>query len=143
MTEEFNYSHIPVEFPYCFERNCTKYEECLHGCMCKYLTAEPHIITTVNPLQTCTQGDCPHFKTTEKVRYAKGMSRTFDNLPHKAAQSIKRILRSHFGNSEFYRFHSEGKPLKPHQQEYVHHVFRLCGVEEEPVYDVYYDAYVW
>ncbi len=143
MTEEFNYSLIPVTFPYCFEKNCTKYEECLRGSMCKFLTAKPRIITVVNPLQTCPDGECPHFKSIEKVRYAKGMKHMFDNLPHKAVEGIKRSLRGVFGKTEFYRLYTDGKPLKPHQQESVRQVFAKYGIEEEPVYDSYVDAYVW
>ncbi len=141
MKEEFNYSHIPVEFPYCFERNCTKYEKCLHGFMCKYLTDEPHIITAVNPLQARPQGECPHFKTTDKCRYAKGMTRVFDNLPHKIAQEIKARMKVRYSERKFYKILNGEKTLSPEEQSDVKQIFVNCGVTDEIVYDKYIYTY--
>lgn len=144
MEDEFNYQAVPYGYTHCFNTHCPKGEKCLRHLVAMHSTNQYPTLSVVNP--NCIPEDansCPSFHPIRKIRVAWGIKHLLDNVPHKDADSLKRMMLSHFGRGLYYRFYREEKFIAPEQQEYIQRIFRQKGITDQPIFDSYTEEFEW
>ncbi|MEY8708821.1 DUF6078 family protein [Bacteroides faecichinchillae] len=144
MEDEFNYQAVPYGYTHCFNTHCPKGEKCLHHLVAMHSTNQYLTLSVVNP--NCIPEDansCPSFHPIRKIRVAWGIKHLLDNVPHKDADSLKRMMLNYFGRGVYYRFYRKEKFIAPEQQEYIQRIFRQKGITDQPIFDSYTEEFEW
>lgn len=144
---------IPPGYAHCFVGmdNCPKAGSCLRAIAARLLTEskepQPATIVTVNALhlaQLPARTVCPLYRSNEPLRYAKGMTHLFDELPLKQAVVVRpRIVNCFSCESYFYLSRKGERLISPEEQQKIVKVFRKAGPEFIPKFDDYQDTIVW
>ena len=145
--------NVPEGYAYCFAglNNCPKADNCLRAIAAKLLTdskgTQPQTVNTVNALyieQLANRDSCPLYRSSEPIRYAKGMTHLFEDLPLKQAKSVRGRVTACFScESYFYRSRNGKRLITPTEQQRIAHVFRSINPNLVPKYDGYEYALVW
>ena len=94
--ENFNYQSVPFHYLHCLNPSCARSASCLRHLAAQHVPAEVTHIMAVNPVNYPAEADrCAYFRSTEKQRYAWGISSLFDNIPYKKAVYLKRKITNH------------------------------------------------
>ncbi len=140
----FDYSAVPYGFIHCLNAGCLQAPECLRHLAAQHIPAEVKSFTALNPAFCSTpEARCPHFKSAVPVCLARGISRLYDELPHRAAVDIKQELINTFSRSRYYRINRKELPVSPREQAIIARIFRKYGVTTEPQYDAFEEGYSW
>ena len=144
MQEKIEYSKVPVNYLMCLNQDCPKADGCLRQRIVQSVPAEIDRWNIVSPkLLAASTGDCPYYKTAEKVRYAKGFIKMLDNLPHKQMQTVIRCLMDFFGYRMYYRARKGERLLSPGEQQNLLKIVENCGVSQPQDFDTYIEEYDW
>lgn len=144
MEKEHNLTHVPHDYPVCLNRECPKASTCLRQIVEQELPDSVEYLVVINPRnQNTLKGDCPHYRSNAKVRYAKGFTKLLESLPHKQMQNIIPLIVSRFSQRTYYRIRKGERLLSPAEQEDLLNIFRRCGVTQVPEFDAYVEDYVW
>lgn len=144
---------IPQGYAHCFagKDRCPKADSCLRAIAAKLLEenkdTQPQTINMVNAAyvdQLADQTSCPLYRSSEPLRYAKGMSHIFDEIPVKQARTIRRKVIGCF-SCERYFYHSRNgnRLISPEEQRKIANVFRIAGLDTTPKFDDYEQVIVW
>lgn len=144
MKDEFNYEAVPFHFVHCLNATCPRGESCLRRLTAQHAPKEIPAIMTVNPAVYPKDANrCPYFKSTEKLRYAWGLTTTFDNIPYKKALLLKSRIHQLYPKTTYYRILHKERPLSPAEQEAIANIFAQNGVSTAPEFDSYTEEYAW
>ncbi|WP_293664836.1 DUF6078 family protein [uncultured Parabacteroides sp.] len=143
MLEKFDYSQVPHDFAHCFNSGCKHSGNCLRYQITSYIPKECWSVRVINPAQTVPDGDCPGFMSSQKLKYAYGMSHLLDDLPYRKAKEVRAVMREHYGKTYFYRLKRMERCFTPEDQQYVGSLFQRFGIEREPTFDRYEEEYNW
>ncbi len=144
MEPESKFDSAPRGFAYCMDGQCRHAAECLRYLASQRLTPERKVFSIVNPACTTPQADsCPFFKEKRTIRYALGMTRLLDNLPHNKAVAVRQSVNACFSKGTLYRIRKMERFITPEEQRLIHSIFVQNGIDTEPVFDRYVDQYVW
>ena len=122
------FKDAPRSYALCFNHDCERREECMHYYMGRLAPADRTRGTAIYP-SACKDGQCPHFVTTEKVRFAWGFNGLYKNLPADKVTEARQGLRWFLGSgaSAYYRIHNGEKLLTPaRQQEILDFMANFC-----------------
>ena len=88
-------------------------------------------------------GQCKYFQKAEEVKMARGFKTLFANMEDKHARhEIRMKLTKFFGSKgSYYRYRDGERWLNPRLQQMIADLMKQQGLEEEPVFDEYYEAY--
>lgn len=89
------------------------------------------------------KGDCPFFRTSEKVRYAKGFMNLLDNLPYNKRRTVISLLIARFGQRTYYRIRKGERLLSPDEQRTVLNIIGQPEANIESAFDAYVEGYAW
>lgn len=91
MKDDFDYRLVPSNYIHCFNQACPFSGNCLrHLAALQAPKTHPYVVT-VNPAAYPEDAArCPHFKSSAKIRFAWGLTTTFDNIPYKTALLLKK-----------------------------------------------------
>ena len=89
------------------------------------------------------EGDCPHYRSNRKVRYAKGFIGILENLPYKQMQTVILHLMSYLGRRTYYRSRKGERLLSPSEQQRILNILKSCGVTAPQEFDAYVEDYDW
>lgn len=143
MEPELKFKSLPYGFAYCLDGECKHAEKCLRFLASKQITTEQKFFSIINPACTMPQTDsCPFFKKGQIVRYALGISRLFDGLPHNKALAVKRAVYAKFSKGTLYRIQKKVRLITPEEQNSIRKVFIQHEIGSEPLFDEYIDRYV-
>lgn len=136
---------IPKKYTVCFagKGTCPKAPTCLRAIAAQLLgesEGRPSpVIDTVNPIyieRLSPAEDCICYRSSEPARFAKGMTRLFDEVPLKQAHLIRlRVMRCFSCESFFYHSRRGTRLISPAEQEAILHVFRSAELDITPQYD--------
>lgn len=144
MEPESKFESIPGGFAYCMDGQCKQAATCLRHLASQQLTPERKVFSIVNPACTTPQEDsCPFFKEVQTVRYALGITRLLDDLPHNKAVAARQYINAGFSKGTIYRIRKKERLITPEEQEFIRRVFVRIGIEAEPVFDQYVEQYAW
>lgn len=146
---------IPCDYAYCLagKDNCPKADSCLRAIAARLLTEskepQPPTIHTVNAmyleqLPPDSHPPCPLYRSSEPVRYAKGMTHLFDELPMKQAATVrKRVVCCFTCERYFYHSRNGNRLIPPEEQRKIANVFRSTGLGITPKFDGYEYVIEW
>lgn len=144
---------VPSGYAHCFagKDSCPKADSCLRAIAAQLLTAskepQPQNVLTVNAMyvaQLPTPTACPLYRSNEPLRYAKGMTHLFDELPLKQAVIVRpRVMNCFTCESYFYQSRKGERLISPEEQQKIAKVFRKVGADFSPKFDDYQDAIAW
>lgn len=106
-----------------------------------------HILYCVNPVyvQRLSPTDsCRYYRNNKPVRYAKGMTQLFEDLPLKQSRIVRlRVMQCFSCESYFYQSRKGKRLISPQEQEAIRNVFRSAGVVGEPKFDEFRYDLAW
>ena len=144
MKDDFDYRLVPSNYIHCFNQACPFSGNCLrHLAALQAPKTHPYVVT-VNPAAYPEDAArCPHFKSSAKIRFAWGLTTTFDNIPYKTALLLKRKIRNLYSKTTYYRILNQERSLSPAEQSEITHIFEQHDITSAPVYDSYTEEYDW
>lgn len=144
MEEELNFSQVPFNYPLCLNRQCPKASTCLRQLAEQSLPGDVEQLMIVNPKRiAAAESNCPYYRSSERVRYAKGFIGILDNLTHSQMRIVVSRLIGHFSRRTYYRIRKGERPLSPLEQKEILNILKNCGVIVSKDFDSYFEEYDW
>ena len=129
----------------CFNEQCPMHVQCLRWLVGQQMPSNVKECTCINPLYEGVATDlCPMYRSTQKVRWAKGMTNIFtDDMPQKVEKAVRRALEGRYNRTYFFEYRNGTRLIHPDMQEEIRNLFRQNGWTEEVQFDEFVDAYQW
>ncbi len=144
---------IPKNYTYCFAGKglCPKAATCLRAIAAQILIDSPEdtpkVIGTINPVyveRLPKSESCSFYRDDKPVRYAKGMTRLFEDLPLKQVQLVRlRVMKCFSSEAIFYQSRKGIRLITPEEQAAIQHVFQSAGVGIVPKFDEFQYCLAW
>lgn len=144
MTTEINPEKIPYEYALCLNSQCPKAGSCLRHLAAESMTEKQEYWKIVSPKRLeGVEGECPYFRSSQPVRYAKGFKNLLDNQTYNKRQEITYNLTSHFGQRMYYRMRKGERMLLPQEQQIVLNAVKRHGGNASLPFDEYVEDFLW
>lgn len=144
MEEKIDFAKVPYQYSICLNRQCPKANTCLRQLTEQSVPENVEHWTIISPKYLASlKGACPHYRSSRKVRYAKGFIGLLENLPHKQMQTVILHLMSYLGRRTYYRSRKGERLLSPAEQRQVLNILKNCGVATPQEFDAYVEDYDW
>ena len=144
MEEEHHFTNIPYNYPLCLNRQCPKASTCLRQLVEQEVPDSAEYWVVISPkYQAKLKGACPHYRSSQKVQYAKGCMNILDNLPHKQRQLAIIHLIEYFSRRTYYRIRKGERLLTPSEQQRILNILKNCGATHLQNFDAYVKDYDW
>ena len=135
---------VPVNYTLCIKGECPKSATCLRYAATRMMEADVQRWNILSPAYLAQFGsNCPHYRSGEKVRYARGFSRMMSSLTVHQANVVKDSLVATFGTAMYYRMRKGTRPITPMEQETIYRLLEKQGVTTRPEFDAYVESYLW
>lgn len=144
---------VPTGYEYCFAGNgkCPKASSCLRAIAAQLLAGNGNppskFVCTVNPLYVDSLPDlaaCGCYRSDAPVRYARGMTHLFDEVPAKLLAIVRCRVMGCFSCERYYYHSRKGARLiLPEEQRRIAAVFKEAGIAEKPKFDSYECGVAW
>ena len=135
---------VPTNYMLCVKSNCPKAVNCLRHAAVAMMPAEVQRWQIVSPVYLAqTEGECPYFRSAEKVRYARGFVRMIRSLPVNVSETVAQRLIARFGRNAYYDMRKGKRAIAPNEQEIICAVVSECGAQQEVTFDSYEEDYQW
>lgn len=144
--------NMPKDYIYCpaADGACPRAQHCLRAIAYRQLTAteasdKPGTIRIVHPACVARAADgCEYYRDSTPVRFARGMTKLFDEIPHRLEADIRRRIMACFSCRSYYFQSRKGERLiTPKEQQDIANVFRRAGMKAEPEFDDYVEETYW
>ena len=144
--------NMPKDYIYCpaADGACPHAPQCLRAIAYRQLTAtetpaKPGPIRIVHPACVANATDgCEYYRDSTPVRFARGMTKLFDEIPHRLEADIRRRIMACFSCRSYYFQSRKGERLiTPKEQQDIANVFRRAGLKAEPEFDDYVEETYW
>ena len=135
---------VPNNYTLCIKGDCPKAANCLRHVAVAMMPAEVKTWQIVSLAHlTQMEGDCPYFRSAEKVEYARGFVRMVRSLPVNVSETVAHKLIARFGRNGYYDMRKGKLAIAPDQQEIIRTVVAECGAQQEVEFDGYEMDYQW
>jgi hypothetical protein len=135
---------VPNNYALCIKGDCPKSANCLRHAAVAMMQAEVQRWQIVSPAYlTQMEGECPMFRSAEKVRYARGFIRMMSAMTVQQAHMVKESLIATFGMAMYYRMRKGTRLITPTEQETIYNLLEQQGVTNRPAFDAYTEDYLW
>ena len=135
---------VPNNYTLCIKGDCPKAATCLRYAATEMMPAEVQRWSIVSPAYLAqTEGECPVYRSAEKVRYARGFVRMMSELTVKQAHAVKESIIATFGMAMYYRMRKGTRLITPTEQETIYNLLEQQGITERPAFDTYTEDYLW
>ncbi len=135
---------VPNNYTLCIKNDCPKAATCLRHVAVGMMSSEVQRWSIVSPAYLAqTEGECPVYRSAEKVQYARGFVRMMSALTVKQAHAFKDGIVSTFGMNMYYRMRRGERLITPTEQEEIYALLEKQGVPERPEFDAYVEDYLW
>ena len=135
---------VPTNYTLCIKRDCPKAETCLHHVATQMMPAEMQKWSILSPAYLAQiAGECPHYRSAEKVQYARGFVRMMSAFTVKHAHALKDSIIATFGMAMYYRMRKGTRLITPAEQETIYKLLEQQGITERPAFDAYTEDYLW
>ncbi len=137
--------NIPYSFVCCLLDKCPLHKDCLRYLAAQNVDASKQTFNCLNPrVESVGTQDCPHFRSTEKVRYAIGLANVFNNVPGQYIKALRNQLISSFGQTRYYTEMRSGKrKITPKEQDEIAAIFKSLKIKAPVIYDRFEEDYHW
>ena len=144
MTTTKTSGEIPINYTLCIKGECPKAETCLHHVATQMMPAEVQTWSIISPAYLAQiEGECPHYRSAEKVQYARGFVQMMSSLTVKQANAMKDGIVSKFGMNMYYRMRRGDRLITPTEQESIYQLLEQQGITTRPEFDAYEKDYLW
>ena len=129
----------------CFAEQCPLKGHCLHYLVGQQLPDSRSTYHCVNPrYQHVGTEQCPLFRHSAKVKYARGMMHIFNyDMPRKVEPFVRNNLIASHCKTYYYEFRNGTRLISPATQEEIRSLFREAGWKEDIRFDSYVEDYDW
>ena len=105
---------VPNNYTLCIKGDCPKTANCLRHAAVAMMPAEVQRWSIVSPAYLAqVEGECPMFRSAEKVRYARGFIRMMSAMTVQQAHMVKESLIATFGMAMYYRMRKGTRLITP------------------------------
>ena len=144
MKTETSSRPMPKTYRLCVKTDCPRAAECLRNIALAMVSPDELSIQVINPVYLSTiEGDCPMFRSAEKVRYARGFVRMLSGLTVAQANVLRQTLEHDFGHTRYFRLRAGERLIDPATQEHIRQAMVQIGVTNLPDFDAYVEDYDW
>lgn len=144
MTKEERFKERAATGNVCLNVDCPQREHCLRWQLREYVPRDRVFVMSVNPrYKGVAQGQCPAFRSDERITLAKGMVHFYDEMPRRMEERVKGLLIARYGRTIYYEYRNGKRLISPAMQAYIKDTCLHCGWTKEPVYDGYEEDYDW
>ncbi len=144
MKTETSSHPMPKTYRLCVKTDCPRAAECLRNIALAMVSPDELSIQVINPVYLSTiEGDCPMFRSAEKVRYARGFVRMLSGLTVAQANVLRQTLEHDFGHTRYFRLRAGERLIDPATQEHIRQAMVRIGVTDLPDFDAYVEEYDW
>ena len=135
---------VPNNYTLCIKGDCPKAATCLRHVAVEMMPSEVQRWSIISPAYLAqTEGECPVYRSAEKVQYARGFVRMIRTLPVNVSEMVAHKLIAHFGRNAYYDMRKGKRTVTPAEQEIIRTVVAECGAQQEVVFDAYEEDYLW
>ena len=135
---------VPTNYTLCIKGNCPKAANCLRHMAVAMMPAEVQRWSIVSPAYLAQmEGECPMYRSAEKVRYARGFVRMVRTLPVNISEMVMHKLIARFGRNGYYDMRKGKLAIAPAEQEIIRIVVAECDAQQEVEFDGYEMGYQW
>ena len=135
---------VPNNYTLCIKGDCPKATNCLRHVAVAMTPAEVERWQIVSPAYLAQmEGECPMYRSAEKVRYARGFVRMMSAMTVQQAHMVKESLIATFGMAMYYRMRKGTRLITPTEQETIYNLLEQQGITERPAFDAYTEDYLW
>lgn len=144
METKINFSEVPYHYPLCLKRECPVGGTCLRQLaeQCVPDTVETWHVISPRYL-ALVKGDCPYYRSSNKVRFARGFIGMLENMPGKQMKLVISTLIDTFSRRTYFRIRKGERPLSPSEQQAIVDILKRHNVAGPYVFDAYFDGYEW
>ena len=144
MKTEISSRPMPKTYRLCIKTDCPRAAECLRSIALTMVSPDEQSIQVINPAYLSTiEGDCPVFRSAEKVRYARGFVKMLSGLTVTQANLLRQTLEHDFGHACYFRLRSGERLIDPATQEHIRQAMVRIGITDLPDFDAYVEEYDW
>ena len=135
---------VPNNYTLCIKGDCPKAANCLRHVAVAMMPAEVQRWSIVSPAYLAQmEGECPMYRSAEKVQYARGFVRMMSAFTVKQAHALKDSIIATFGMAMYYRMRKGTRLITPAEQETIYQLLEQQGITERPAFDAYTEDYLW
>lgn len=135
---------VPTNYTLCIKSDCLKAATCLRHRATQMMQADVQRWNILSPAYLAqTEGECPHYRSAEKVKYARGFVRMMSALTVKQAHVVKDSIVATFGMNMYYRMRRGERLITPTEQEAIYQMLEQQGITTRPEFDAYIEDYLW
>ena len=135
---------VPTNYMLCLKSDCPKATMCLRHKATLMIPADVMKWSILSPAYLAQmKGECPHYRSAEKVRYARGFVRMIRTLPVNISEMVAQKLIARFGRNAYYDMRKGKRAIAPAEQEVIIAVVAECGALQEVVFDSYEENFQW
>ena len=129
---------VPTNYTLCIKGDCPKAANCLRHVAVAMMPAEVQRWSIVSPAYLAQmEGECPMYRSAEKVRYARGFVRMVRTLPVNISEMVMHKLIARFGRNGYYDMRKGKLAIAPAEQEIIRIVVAECDAQQEAEFDGY------
>lgn len=137
-------TEVPHDYPSCLNHECPRAATCLRQIVVQEVDESSKFLIVINPKHLAAlEGECPYYRSSAKVTFAKGFINMLDGMPHKQRQSAIRLLTDRFSQRTYYRIRKGERLLSPAEQQEVLAIMKSCGYNGTPIFDAYTEDFLW
>ena len=135
---------VPTNYTLCIKGDCPKAATCLRHRATQMMQADVQRWSILSPAYLVQiEGECPHYRSAEKVKYARGFVRMMSALTVKQAHVVKDSIVATFGMNMYYRMRRGERLITPTEQEAIYQMLEQQGITTRPEFDAYIEDYLW
>ena len=135
---------VPTNYTLCIKGDCPKAATCLRHRATQMMQADVQRWSILSPAYLVQiEGECPHYRSAEKVRYARGFVQMMSALTVKQAHVVKDSIVATFGMNMYYRMRRGERLITPTEQEAIYQMLEQQGITTRPEFDAYTEDYLW
>lgn len=135
---------VPTSYTLCIKGDCPKAAMCLRHKATQMMPADVQKWSILSPAYLAQmEGECPHYRSAEKVQYARGFVRMMSALTVNQAHVVKDSIVATFGMNMYYRMRRGERLITPTEQEVIYQILEQQGVANRPDFDTYVEDYLW
>ena len=135
---------VPTNYTLCIKSDCPKAATCLRHKATQMMSAEVQTWSILSPAYLAQmEGECPHYRSAERVMYARGFVRMMSAMTVHQAHVVKDSIIATFGMAMYYRMRKGTRLITPAEQETIYNLLEQQGITERPAFDAYTEDYLW
>lgn len=135
---------MPRGYAVCWNRTCPMAAACLRQLAAEHLASNIRFVESVNLKATQAEtGVCRELRPVQFVRHAYGLRHIYDQVPSAIKSRLYQDIVIQLGNTMYYHYYNERKPITPREQDIIEAAFRKYGFTEPVAYRRYVEVPDW